>query len=62
MKFEEALSLMREGKKVKRPNSSTIFALNNGVLSRYDESCGYTKIYLLSRLFIEAEDWEVVDE
>ena len=61
-KFEEALQAMREGKKVKRPDSSTIFALNNGVLSRYDELCGYTKVYLLSHLFIEAEDWEIVDE
>lgn len=62
MKFEEALKAMREGNKVKRLNSSTIFALNNGILSRYDELCGYTKIYLLSRLSIEAEDWEIVDE
>ncbi len=62
MRFEEALKAMREGKKVKRPNSSTIFALNNGFLSRYDELCGYTKIYWLSRLFINAEDWEVVED
>ena len=60
MRFEEALQAMREGKKVKRPDCSTIFTLNNGAFSRYDELCGYTKIYWLTHFFIEAEDWEVV--
>ena len=63
MKFEAALSLMREGKKVKRPALMYPIIFNKEhdlFFSVWDD--GYEKTYWIEHSDIIAEDWEVVDE
>ena len=57
MRFEEALKCMREGKKVKRPNSYYLFLYGNFVINEVGAN-----EHLLTREDLFAEDWEVVDE
>lgn len=57
MTFEEALKAMREGKKVRRPNSYYLVLDGNFVVNEIG-----TDEHLLTREDLFAEDWEIVDE
>ena len=59
MMFEEALMLMRDGKKVRRPDGPINFIKNGHMMEvRFDKEC-----YLagLSSCKILADNWEVVE-
>lgn len=66
MKFEEALSLMREGKKVKRPVQFVPRTMKDGriveVYKDKDEKLKYEPLDSMNTCNIIAGDWEVVDD
>ena len=57
MKFEEALKCMREGKKIRRPDSYYLFLQGNFVVNEVG-----TDEHLLTREDLFTEDWEVVED
>ena len=66
MKFEEALSAMREGKKVKRCGQSLPRCLhNNKIYEIWKDEYGSYKCDRLDYIYCDnilAEDWEVVED
>lgn len=60
MKFEEALSLMREGKKVKLYNR--VYRIDDLDLVYFNDDCDCWDIVIMSGWDILSEDWEVVDD
>lgn len=65
MKFEEALALMRQGKKVRRicvPN--ILYSLSNGVVfkAKHLDTNTSTDIFYFTTNYIITQDWEEYNE
>lgn len=56
MNFLEAVKAMKEGKKVRRPDSYYLYLSDNFLFNEVNS------IPLIKREDVEADDWEVVDE
>ncbi len=65
MKFEETLPALREGKKVRRKDSSWINfydCIYVNWVGKVMPNCAYFEDYTLDTEDLDADDWEVVEE
>ena len=66
MTFEQALSAMRNGMKVKRPNQLSLRTMKDGFIYEvYKTDKGiwkYCRMDSMNCCNIEADDWEIINE